>query len=37
MDRMPDSVVTCEAVLTEACFLVARGRMDPGDHPEKGP
>jgi uncharacterized protein len=29
MDRLPDSVVTCEAVLTEACFLMARGRMNP--------
>ncbi len=21
MDRLPDSVITCEAVLTESCFL----------------
>jgi uncharacterized protein len=29
MDRLPDSVITCEAVLTEACFLMARGCIDP--------
>lgn len=29
MDRLPDSVITCEPVLTEACFLLARGRINP--------
>lgn len=29
MDRLPDQVVTCEPVLTEACFLLARGRGNP--------
>jgi len=30
MERLPDHVVTCEPVLTETCFLLARGRIDPG-------
>jgi uncharacterized protein len=27
--RLPAPMLTCEAVLAETCFLVARGRMDP--------
>ena len=29
MRTLPDEVTTCEPVLTEACFLLARGRTDP--------
>ena len=29
MERLPDEVVTCESVITEACFLLARGGTDP--------
>ena len=29
MQRMPDEVITCEPVLTEACFLLARARTSP--------
>lgn len=29
MRRMPDEVITCEPVLTEACFLLARTRTSP--------
>ena len=29
MESLPDSVITCEAVLTEACFLLARGGINP--------
>ena len=29
MERLPDHVVTCEPVLAETCFLLARGRIDP--------
>ena len=30
MERLPECVITCEPVLTETCFLLARGRIDPG-------
>lgn len=29
MDLLPAAVITCEPVLTEACFLLARGGADP--------